>query len=197
MVSNIMEAERLFRNGSVDNPLCRMSEAASGVKEKRQIASTDPIFIGCPLDWFLACCFVLQGKSELAVGLLSWRLQFSDCCRLYDGEGHYRGLCVSFSNQQLPNIPGVERQAKYRTLKKLHDARLITLLPKKEKETPVFVFHPDRAKEIANIARLRPATMQQQQLKKRPEWKCPAQASEISVAVYRTNSCHLGNRINK
>jgi hypothetical protein len=174
-----------------------MSEPVPGVEQKRQTAATDPIFIGCPLDWFLACCFVLQGKSELAVGLLSWRLQFSDCCRLYEGEGHYRGLCVSFSNQQLPNIPGVERQAKYRTLKKLHETRLITLLPKKEKEAPVFVFHPYRAKEIADIEGLRPATMQQQRSNKKPEWKCPAQASEISVVAYRTDSYHLGTKINK
>jgi hypothetical protein len=71
--------------------------------------------IGCPLSWFRLVFPVVRGKSELAVALWLYRLR---------SIRHSRTITVS--NGALAEL-GVDRFAKYRGLRRLAKAGLITI----------------------------------------------------------------------
>jgi hypothetical protein len=81
---------------------------------KRAIASAQ--HIGCPWWWFAAIFPIVRSKKELAVALYIYRLHVVR---------HSRTVAVS--NTGLLADLGIDRHAKYRTLRRLADAGLATV----------------------------------------------------------------------
>ncbi len=72
--------------------------------------------IGCPLSWFTLIFPVVRGKNELAVALYIYRLRV--ICR---------SRTVAVSNAGLLTELGIGRHAKYRALRRLAEAGIITV----------------------------------------------------------------------
>jgi CRP-like cAMP-binding protein len=80
-------------------------------------AATDTArHIGCPLWWFRLVFPIMRGKNELAVALYLYRLR-----------SIRRSRTVVVTNERLLTELGVNRFAKYRALRRLADAGIITL----------------------------------------------------------------------
>ena len=73
-------------------------------------------FIGCPLPWFRLVFPIVRGKNELAVALF-----------LYRQRAVQRSRTVLLTNVRLAAELGINRQAKYRALRRLAGAGLITI----------------------------------------------------------------------
>jgi hypothetical protein len=72
--------------------------------------------IGCPLWWFTWVFPIVHGKNELAIALYVYRLRIIQHSRT-----------VKVSNERLASELGIDRFAKYRALKRLADAGVITV----------------------------------------------------------------------
>lgn len=72
--------------------------------------------IGCPLAWFKRVYPVVRGKGELAVALYLYRLRTIQQSRT-----------VAISNERLLTELGIDRYAKYRALRRLAQAGIITV----------------------------------------------------------------------
>jgi hypothetical protein len=84
--------------------------------------------IGCPLSWFRLVLPVVHGKNELAVALYIYRLRVIR-----------RSRTITVSNTRLLAELGIDRRVKYRTLKRLAKAGLITV-KYHNKEAPEVTF---------------------------------------------------------
>jgi DNA-binding transcriptional ArsR family regulator len=73
-------------------------------------------FIGCPLAWLKAVYPAVWGKNQLTVALALYRLRTIKKSRT-----------VSMSNMDLLAELGIDRRTKYRTLKRLAAAGIITI----------------------------------------------------------------------
>jgi hypothetical protein len=67
--------------------------------------------IGCPLSWFRLVFPIVHGKNELAVALFLYRQRVIQ-----------RSQTVVLTNVRLAAELGIDRHAKYRTLRRLADA---------------------------------------------------------------------------
>jgi hypothetical protein len=90
--------------------------------------------IGCPLKWFVWVYPVVRGKNELAVALYLYRLRSIQHSRT-----------VKVSNMRLLTELGIDRYAKYRALKHLAAAGVITVRRRPHRSLEI-VFHQSRAK---------------------------------------------------
>lgn len=73
--------------------------------------------IGCPLSWFRLVFPIVHGKNELAVALFLYRQRVIQ-----------QSQTVVLTNVRLAAELGIDRHAKYRTLRRLADAGLIRIL---------------------------------------------------------------------
>jgi hypothetical protein len=76
----------------------------------------DARHIGCPLWWFNAVYPIMRGKGELAVALFLYRQ------RLVQGS-----RTITVTNVRLSSEIKVSRYTKYRAVKNLEDAGLVTV----------------------------------------------------------------------
>jgi hypothetical protein len=72
--------------------------------------------IGCPLSWFKLVFPVVRGKNELAVALF-----------IYRQRAIHRSRTLVVTNARLLAELGIDRYAKYRALKRLAAAGIITI----------------------------------------------------------------------
>jgi hypothetical protein len=79
-------------------------------------SAADARHIGCPLPWFRLVFPIVRGKNELAVALFIYRLR-----------AIHRSRTIVVTNARLLADLGIDRYAKYRALRRLADARLITI----------------------------------------------------------------------
>ena len=75
--------------------------------------------IGCPLWWLKVVYPIVRGKNELIIALYLYRQQFAQKGK--------ESRIISVTNVRLMNELGIDRYAKYRALKSLEDAGLITI----------------------------------------------------------------------
>jgi hypothetical protein len=94
-----------------DDPLWQQADATVTKRGR-----PDQHFIGCPLSWFKRVFPVVHGKNELAIALYLYRL--SKVCG---------SRTMMVSNERLLAELGIDRYAKYRALRRLAEARIITL----------------------------------------------------------------------
>ena len=90
--------------------------------------------IGCPLAWFKRVFPIVRGKNELAIALYIYRLRAVRRLRT-----------VAVSNAPLLAELGIDRFAKYRALRRLAEAGVITLKRDNKKATKI-VFHDRKPK---------------------------------------------------
>jgi hypothetical protein len=92
--------------------------AAAGTPRRRRGRGGAGVsrFIGCPLSWFMLVFQVVRGKNELAFALYLYRL------RMIRHSG-----TVKVSNSRLLTELGIDRYAKYRALRRMEQAGIITL----------------------------------------------------------------------
>jgi hypothetical protein len=81
--------------------------------------------IGCPLSWFKLVFPVVRGKNELAVAFWLYRLR-----------SIRRSRTITVSNGPLAEL-GIDRFAKYRTLRRLAKAGLIRIKNDNRKATRI------------------------------------------------------------
>jgi hypothetical protein len=72
--------------------------------------------IGCPLAWFKLVYPIVRGKGELAVALF-----------LYRQRSVQRSRTIAVANAQLLAELGIDRYAKYRAIRRLAEAGIITV----------------------------------------------------------------------
>jgi hypothetical protein len=94
-----------------DDPLWQQADATVTKRSR-----PDQYFIGCPLPWFKSVLSVVHGKNELAVALYLYRLWKV-----------FGSRTVVVSNERLLAELGIDRYAKYRALRRLAEAGIITL----------------------------------------------------------------------
>jgi hypothetical protein len=94
-----------------DDPLWQQADATVTKRDP-----PDEPFIGCPLSWFKRVFPVVHGKNELAIALYLYRL--SKICG---------SRTMVISNKRLLAELGIDRYAKYRALRRLAEAGIITL----------------------------------------------------------------------
>jgi len=82
-------------------------------------------FIGCPRWWWDAVYPVSRGKGELAVAIFLWRQRVVQGNRAVTGV--VRSRAVTVTNVCLMNEMGIGRHTKYRAIKNLEDAGLVTV----------------------------------------------------------------------
>jgi hypothetical protein len=93
--------------------------------------------IGCPLGWFTWVYPVVRSKGELAVALYLYRLRAIQHSRT-----------VKVSNVLLLAELDIDRYAKYRALKRLADAGVITVRRKPHRSLEIVFHHrPVRTKK--------------------------------------------------
>lgn len=85
--------------------------------------------IGCPLAWLRDVFPVVHGKNELAVALYLYRLRTVR-----------RSRTIKVSNARLLDELGINRFAKYRALRRLADAGIITVRYRRPNRSPVVRF---------------------------------------------------------
>ena len=102
------------------------------VPRRRNGGSGPARHIGCPLEWFAWIYPVVRGKHELAVALYIYRLRAIQHSRT-----------VKVSNVRLLTELGIDRYAKYRALKRLAEAGIITVKHNNVQSLEV-VFHQQR-----------------------------------------------------
>jgi hypothetical protein len=91
--------------------------------------------IGCPLWWFTLVFPIVRGKNELAVALYIYRLRVI-----------HRSHTVVVSNEHLLTELGIDRYAKYRALRRLADAGVITLKRRSSKRALQVKFNRKHSK---------------------------------------------------
>ena len=91
--------------------------------------------IGCPLSWFKRVLPVVRGKNELAVALYLYRLRTVQ---------HRQTVVVS--NAPLLAELGIDRYAKYRALRRLAGAGIVTLKRDNKRATTI-IFHDQTPKD--------------------------------------------------
>jgi hypothetical protein len=94
--------------------------------------------IGCPLSWFLLVFPIVRGKNELAVALYIYRLRSIQ-----------RSRTVKVSNTRLLTELGIDRFAKYRALRRLAGAGIITLKRRSAGRSLEVVFKRKRGSRTA------------------------------------------------
>ncbi len=86
-------------------------------KKGRGAAKADPAhFIGCPLRWFNVVRPILRSRDELAIALFLYRQ------RIVQGS-----LTITIANGRLSSEVGISRYTKYRAIKRLENAGIITV----------------------------------------------------------------------
>jgi hypothetical protein len=109
-----------------DDPRWQQAEAIAAARSKPYQR-----FIGCPVAWFEQVFPIVRGKNELAVALAAYRLRVVRHSRV-----------VVISNVYLARL-GIDRFAKYRSLRRLADAGLITIR-RRNKQALEIEFLPKR-----------------------------------------------------
>jgi hypothetical protein len=90
---------------------------APAPKRRRSRVGTDSSrHIGCPLWWFRLVFPIVRGKNELAVALYIYRLRKVR-----------HSFTLTITNERLLAELGINRFAKYRALRRLADAKVISL----------------------------------------------------------------------
>jgi CRP-like cAMP-binding protein len=103
--------EDLFTEGQPDDL------GAQKIRRRAARVDTDTHrLIGCPLWWFTLVYPAVRGKGELAVALYLYRLQVVQ-----------RSRTVKVSNERLSAELGIDRFTKYRALRQLEAANIITV----------------------------------------------------------------------
>jgi CRP-like cAMP-binding protein len=105
-----MNADDLWLKDQPDD----LADLATGRIEQAEADASR--HIGCPLSWFTLVFPVVRGKSELAVALCLYRLRAVQ-----------RSRTVTVSNVGLLAELGIDRFAKYRALRRLAEAGIITV----------------------------------------------------------------------
>jgi hypothetical protein len=90
--------------------------------------------IGCPLAWFKRVLSVVHGRNELAIALYVYRLRAVQ-----------RRRTVVVSNAPLLADLGLDRYAKYRALRRLAEAGIVTV-KRNNKRATVIVFHDQKSR---------------------------------------------------
>jgi hypothetical protein len=93
--------------------------------------------IGCPLSWFMLVFPVVRGKNELAFALYLYRLRMVR-----------RSRTVKVSNSRLLTELGIDRYAKYRALRRLEQAGIISLKRQNSRSLEV-VFQKKRRRRLS------------------------------------------------
>jgi hypothetical protein len=93
--------------------------------------------IGCPLSWFVLVFPVMRGKNELAVALYLYRLRTIQ-----------RSRTVRVSNMRLLTELGIDRYAKYRALRRLAAAGIITLERRRSRSSLEVTFRQKRRRRL-------------------------------------------------
>jgi hypothetical protein len=110
----------------------RRIEVIDGTPKNLRQPARDPRdgarHIGCPLSWFRLVLPVVHGKNELAVAQYIYRLRVIR-----------RSRTVTVSNTRLMAELGINRYIKYRALKRLAKAKIITI-KNCNKEAPEVTF---------------------------------------------------------
>jgi hypothetical protein len=99
---------------------------------KTPVAEDTSRHIGCPLWWLKAVLPVMCGKNELVVALFLYRLR-----------SIHRSRTVLVSNARLLAELGIDRYAKYRAIKHLEGAGLITV-QRRDRKTLKITFRKHR-----------------------------------------------------
>ena len=95
-------------------------------KAKPRTAEDPSRHIGCPMWWFKAVYPIVRGKGELAVALFLYRQRAVQASRT-----------VPVTNVRLMAEIGIDRFTKYRAIKHLEDAGLITVRRRNKKALEV------------------------------------------------------------
>jgi CRP-like cAMP-binding protein len=91
--------------------------ATAPASARRSRVATDMSrHIGCPLWWFKLVFPIVRGKNELAVALYVYRLRMI-----------HRSRTITVTNERLLAELGIDRFAKYRALRRLTSAGIITI----------------------------------------------------------------------
>jgi CRP-like cAMP-binding protein len=104
-------------------------EGVAPARRSRTNSAGTPRHIGCPMDWLKWVYPVVRSKAELLVALYIYRLRSIQ-----------RSRTVKVSNTRLAAELGINRFAKYRALKRLADAGIITVEHKPHSSLEI-VFH--------------------------------------------------------
>jgi hypothetical protein len=124
--------DQLFQNGG--DGLDGVAPPRRGPKVK---AEDDPSrFIGCPLWWFEAVYPIVRSKGELAVAMFLYRQ------RIVQGS-----KTITVTNVRLSAEIGVSRYIKYRAIKILEDAGLISVRRSNKKALELTFRQPRRSKK--------------------------------------------------
>jgi hypothetical protein len=100
-----------------DNDIDALADVAQPRKGRKVAPTADMSrHIGCPMWWFKAVYPVVRSKGELAVALFLYRQ------RIVQG-----GRTITMTNVRLAAETGINRFTKYRAIKKLKDAGLVTV----------------------------------------------------------------------
>ena len=121
-----MSEDDLWIKGQSDDlnvPASRRAHAADSARH-----------IGCPLSWFTLVFPLVRGKNELAVALYIYRLRTIQ-----------RSRTIKVSNTRLLTEMGIDRFAKYRALRRLAVAGIITVKSYPQRSLEV-VFHRRRSR---------------------------------------------------
>ena len=93
-----------------DDPRWQRAETMATARSK-----PNQRFIGCPLWWFKRVLPITRGKNDLAIALAVYRLRIVQHSRV-----------VTVSNAYLAGL-GIDRYAKYRSLRRLANAGLFVI----------------------------------------------------------------------
>lgn len=116
--------EKLFQ-GDIDD----LAAAALPLPAHNKKANTDPArHIGCPLWWFNAVFPIIRSKNELVVALILYRQHMIEGDRT-----------IAATNGRLMAEMGISRFTKYRTIRKLEKAGLVTV-QRRGKRAPKVTF---------------------------------------------------------
>jgi hypothetical protein len=107
------DMDSLWINDGTD-PLDTPEAPEGPLRSHKAPLTTEDNHIGCPMWWLEAVYPIMHGKAELAVALFLYRRRVVEGCRT-----------ISFANCRLGL--GVSRFTKYRALKALEDAGLVTV----------------------------------------------------------------------
>jgi hypothetical protein len=112
----------------VDDGVDDLADVGSAPRRGRKTAPTEATarHIGCPLWWFRAVHPVVRGKNELVVAMFLYRQSVIQKSRT-----------ITVANVCLMDEMGVGRFAKYRAIKNLEDAGLVTVRRRNKKAVEV------------------------------------------------------------
>jgi hypothetical protein len=109
------------------------TDALAEVAQSPPTAMDPSRHIGCPLWWFQAVLPAVRGKGELAVALFLYRQ------RVVQGS-----QTIAVANVRLSTEIGISRFTKYRAIKNLEDAGLVTVRRRNKKAVEVTFYRRRR-----------------------------------------------------